>query len=62
MQLYGDSNDGVKNEKESSTTDKLPEPIGEESLQSSKEYEKEEETPENQVPKIHFLNLLSTSL
>ncbi|KAL9458346.1 hypothetical protein AB3S75_007251 [Citrus x aurantiifolia] len=48
-ELYGDSNDGVKNEKECSTTDKLPEPIGEESLQSSKEYEKEEETPENQA-------------
>ncbi|KAH9742419.1 hypothetical protein KPL70_002937 [Citrus sinensis] len=48
-ELYEDSNDGVKNEKECSTTDKLPEPIGEESLQSSKEYEKEEETPENQA-------------
>ncbi|XP_024046034.1 uncharacterized protein LOC18051061 isoform X3 [Citrus clementina] len=48
-ELYEDSNDGVKNEKECSTTDKLPEPTGEESLQSSKEYEKEEETPENQA-------------
>lgn len=62
MQLYEDSNDGVNNEKECSITDKLLEPIGEEFLQSSKEDEKEEETPENQVPKTHFLILFSTSV